>query len=292
MKTSAECWECFAHSFSRIVKNSVPDAKRRKKIISALAGITGRYFDREAPCDIGTRLNLYIQRYAKDPLRREKDQSTASALKILKEIDRPDISLEFALKASLLGNIMDFVVKDWDHRDHDLKKLLSMPIRLDHSRQLEREIRKASNVLFLTDNAGEAVLDYFLLKYMKIKGKTVILSPKSGPIQNDATLEDIKNTPVMDVIDRITPTACAVGLNLKASSPAFRAAFRKADLVIMKGMGYYENAFNVAANSFFLLKAKCRPVAESLGVRPGDNAVVGRKFFKSRQFRRPELKSS
>lgn len=280
MKTSAECWECFAHSFSRIVKNSVRNEPSRKKIISGLADIVGRYFGKEAPCDIGTRLNLHIQRFVPNPLKKEKERSTKTALSILKDIDRPDITLDFALKVSLLGNMMDYVVKGWDHSGQDIKKLIDMPIRLDHSRQLEKEIARAKTVVFLTDNAGEAVLDYFLLKYLKDQGKKVILSPKIAPIQNDATIEDIKGTPVMKVVDCVVPTAQAVGLSLKTSPAAFQKAFKSADLVIMKGMGYYENAFDVPVNGFYILKAKCRPVADSLGILPGENAVVGRKFFK------------
>jgi hypothetical protein len=52
------------------------------------------------------------------------------------------------------------------------------------------------------------------------------------------------------------------------ASDEFRGEFLAADLVLAKGMGYWETLSELPAEGkvFHLLKAKCRPVAASLGV--------------------------
>lgn len=52
------------------------------------------------------------------------------------------------------------------------------------------------------------------------------------------------------------------------ASDEFEAAFEAADLVIAKGMGYWETLSELPAEGrvFYLLKAKCQTVADSLNV--------------------------
>ena len=52
------------------------------------------------------------------------------------------------------------------------------------------------------------------------------------------------------------------------ASPEFKATFESADLVIAKGMGYWETLSELPAEGkvFYLLKAKCQPVTDSLNV--------------------------
>lgn len=280
MRTSPECRDCLKDSFSSIVQRTVRSKRDRDALLRKIPLVIDECFDSSAPCDIGTRLNLLVMEHHPDPLRKEKKLSERAAKKILSSLDRDDRSLRYALRVALLGNILDFLVKGWDHREMEAKKLIEMPIRLDHSEQLEKEIDKARTILFLTDNAGEVILDTFLLRYLKGKGKMVILSPKCAPIQNDATVKDVSGRSFIGCMDSVIPAAQAVGLDLEKSSAEFREAFASSDLVILKGMGYFENAFDKVPNGFFILKAKCAPVAKELGVHTGDNAVAWNRLFR------------
>ncbi|MCX7746150.1 MAG: ARMT1-like domain-containing protein [Clostridia bacterium] len=276
MKTSCECWECFAHTYTKNVKMITQDEKLGKEIICRLVNELSSGFPENSPADIGTKLNKIIMEYCEDPFKKQKIDAKETALRVFEKLKGMELTLKNALKASLFGNIMDHAVMGWDYEKINADSILTTPISLDHSIHLEEHINKADTILFLTDNAGEVVLDYFLLKYIKQKGKRIILSPKEAPIQNDATLEDLLGTPTIEMVDEIIPTAQWVGLNLERSSDRFKEAFKEADLYIMKGMGYYENAFDLMLNSFFILKAKCIPVARSLGVQVGEDAVVWR----------------
>lgn len=278
MRTSMECWECYSHTFGNLVKRLAKDEEEGYEIICRLVDETGKHFKESSPADVGTILNKVIMEYFSDPFKQQKQESNEIALKIFEKLRDVELTLFTAVKIALFGNTMDYSVKGWNPKDIDLNSILDTSIIINHIEFLELEIAKSKTILYLTDNAGEVILDYFLVKYLKSLGKKVILSPKIAPIQNDATLEDIQGTPILDIVDEVIPTAQAVGLDLKNSSSEFRRVFEAADLLIFKGMGYFENAFNIEKNSFFILKAKCHPVARFLGVEKGSNIVLGKKY--------------
>jgi uncharacterized protein with ATP-grasp and redox domains len=58
------------------------------------------------------------------------------------------------------------------------------------------------------------------------------------------------------------------GVDMEIASAEFKAEFAAADIVLAKGMGYWETLSELPAQGkvFHLLKAKCGPVASSLGV--------------------------
>ena len=61
--------------------------------------------------------------------------------------------------------------------------------------------------------------------------------------------------------------ARTVGLVLEEASPAFRKLFAQAHLIVAKGMGHFETLSALAdPRLFFLLQAKCTPVAQALEV--------------------------
>ena len=62
-------------------------------------------------------------------------------------------------------------------------------------------------------------------------------------------------------------TGCAApGVILDECSQEFLAIFHRADVVISKGQGNYEALSDCGRTVFFLLRAKCPVIAESLGV--------------------------
>ncbi len=66
----------------------------------------------------------------------------------------------------------------------------------------------------------------------------------------------------------ITTGTDTPGVDMAMASEEFKAEFEAADLVLAKGMGYWETLSELPPEGkvFYLLKAKCKPVADSLGV--------------------------
>lgn len=124
---------------------------------------------------------------------------------------------------------------------------------------------------YLADNAGEQFFDYPLVAHLRGLGWQVWYVVKGGPIQNDLTREDLyasglgaQLAPLADIGAR------TVGLELDQASPAFRELYDQARLIVAKGMGHFETLSHLPDRRlYFLLQAKCSPVARALGVTLG-----------------------
>jgi uncharacterized protein with ATP-grasp and redox domains len=120
----------------------------------------------------------------------------------------------------------------------------------------------------LADNVGEIYFDLPLVKKMRqlVDVKYVV---KPSPVQNDATAEDVKEAGLEGEFGAVITTGMASpGVILDLASNQFRQEFKAADLVFAKGMGNYESLSELPEEGkvFYCLMAKCRPVANSLGI--------------------------
>lgn len=136
---------------------------------------------------------------------------------------------------------------------------------------------KATNILYISDNAGELVFDKIFIEELIKQHKNVVLSVKSGPVINDATQEDVKEIGLDSLVKVVETGNDKIGVNFKYISDEFLKEFRKADLIISKGQGNFETLDNIGANIFFMLKAKCKKIARELGVNYLDVVVIKRK---------------
>ncbi len=101
-------------------------------------------------------------------------------------------------------------------------------------------------------------------------------SVNSGPILNDATLEDARETGLSSIVPVIENGHQDLGTILDRCSPEFRETFFRARLIIAKGQANYETLDDRPENIFFILKAKCQVIAQSLGVEMYDAVLVRR----------------
>ncbi len=140
--------------------------------------------------------------------------------------------------------------------------ILVAPLRGSLS-EFKQAIRKARQIVYLTDNTGEIVFDRDLLSHLPLGSFTVVV--RGGPVLNDATLADARQAGLAEFCDLATNGSDAPGTLLEDCSPEFRTLFAAADLVIAKGQGNYESLIGVDQEIFFLLTVKCPVLAESLG---------------------------
>lgn len=113
------------------------------------------------------------------------------------------------------------------------------------------------------------MLDRILIEEVLRRGKRVTVAVRGAPTLNDAATDDASETGLDRLAEIITTGADVPGTSLAACSPQFRARFRDAGLVLSKGMGNFEGLSEEPAPLFFLLQAKCAPVAQEIGVAVG-----------------------
>jgi damage-control phosphatase, subfamily I len=208
-----------------------------------------------------------------DPYLALKCQATRQALDLLPEAERRVAAgadpFHEAVVLSISGNVIDLGTgagRGIDPRDV-LDHALAASVDRSGVAALEHAARAARSVLWLADNAGEIVLDRPLLDRIGPERVTVVV--RGRPIINDATLEDAARSGITGRF-RVIPNGSDVpGTWLPECSEELRSCFASADVVVAKGQGNYETLSGAPRELFFLLRAKCGPVAQDLGVAPG-----------------------
>jgi len=182
-----------------------------------------------------------------------------------------------ACLCTIVGNIMEFDIPDNPFKFTDLKKLIQeaeKDLAIDEIPQMRAQARKAKHILYLADNAGEIAFDTLLVQELKKLGSHVTVAVKSGPILNDATMEDTKYVGMYEIADEIITTGTdAVGLIPSECSDEFLNVYNSADFVVAKGMGYAETLteLQLPAPHALLLRTKCSTVANFFKVSMGKN---------------------
>ncbi|HNR25437.1 MAG TPA: ARMT1-like domain-containing protein [Methanobacteriaceae archaeon] len=284
MKVHYECAPCFLRQAREALDLATDDEELKLKITSQIIDLISQRFHPGAPAnEIGTDMHRTIKKETDnpDPYHRERKISNEIALKFLPEVKKllkEDSSLKSYLKAAIAGNLLDFAALGLDV-DMEALVLSAMhqELKIDHSSQLEEELKKAQNVLYLADNVGEIVFDRLLLEKLEEYLVKVTVALKKKPILNDACLEDALEIGLDEVADLTTTGTDSVGVIYKDVSLEFLELFYHSDLIIAKGLGNYEGLTEMDLKNkpvFCLFNAKCPPIAREVGVEVGDSVVL------------------
>lgn len=183
-----------------------------------------------------------------------------------------DDPLLCALKYARLGNYIDFGalhggvdMSELDKKLDSAKDEYVDPVEYEN---LKADLAKAKKVLYITDNAGEIVLDkVFLEQLIKHYPNTEFVAATRGaPVLNDATREDayeIGLDKVVKVIDNGTDIS---GTQIGELGEEMQKALDDADVVIAKGQGNFETMLGCGLNVYYVFLCKCDLFVKSFGV--------------------------
>jgi uncharacterized protein with ATP-grasp and redox domains len=289
LKVEIECAECIVHRGHAEIVEATKDHAIRFEAMNALFEFLKNQFNPNAvPAYIGTERDRIVRRitHNPDPYSERKRLCNKKALEMLPMAekiieDSPNEKARFkkAVLCSIVGNVMEFDIPVHSFRFDDLEELIresERDLAIDETARIFDLARKAENILYLLDNAGEVAFDTLLVKELKKLGAYVTVVVKASPVLNDATLEDAKYVGMDKIADMIITTGTdSVGLNLKESSEEFLKVYNSADLIIAKGMGYAETVTenSLARPHALLLRTKCNPVAHFFGVSKEKNVA-------------------
>jgi len=284
MKLAAECYDCLKRLVCQAAELATGDALARAKAIEeAVKVLDGEFSYEQISIVIATKIHKVIQEVTRnpDPYRAMKEKEMAIARELYPELSlraeaasrrrgrkrsnlyKNDFSNYLRLAAA--ANTIDFF-REPDSVREEVNKPVDFVI--DDSQRFEARLGGASKILYLADNAGEIYFDLPLVKHMK-QFADVIYVVKPLPVQDDATLEDVRKAGLESEFGRLMTTGIASpGIVFTLASEQFKQEFESADLIFAKGMGHYESLSELPRQGkfFYCLMAKCEPVARSLGV--------------------------
>jgi hypothetical protein len=240
----------------------------QKAVDEGLKVLEENFSYNEVSIVVATKIHKVIKEITQnpDPYREMKADEIAIARELYREVGS-EYGNDFinCLKLAALGNAIDFF-NPLDAVREDMKRPVSFVV--DDCKQFETKLKDASEVLYLADNAGEVFFDLPLIRWMR-QFTQVTYVVKAFPVQNDVTPEDIRRAGLEAELGKVITTGTATpGIDFSLASAEFKREFEAADLIFAKGMGYYESLSELPAKGrvFHCLRAKCEPVADSLGV--------------------------
>ncbi len=255
--------------------------------MAALTRLLNKRFKSTAvPAELGTKRDRLVKTITGnvDPYAKKKWLSNQRALEILPQLKRlvaretsSEARFRRACLCAIVGNIIEFDILGHEFDFGDIGKLTlqaQQDLAVDEISKILDAAKKAKEILYLTDNAGEIAFDTLLVAELKKLGTHVTVAVKGKPIINDATLQDAKAVGMHEVADDlITNGTDTVGLILKECSKRFLARYRSSDLVVAKGMGYAETLTEIKLKTphALLLRTKCQPVARYFETAKGKN---------------------
>ncbi len=280
MKVYPLCLPCFLNQVRKAAEVAGLSNKETIEIEREVAKFLWKELDPEkSPGHNATFVHRIFKRMSKveDPYRNLKDKYNSIALKLEpileREIyERSDNKLSIAIKLAALGNVIDFGVPSTFDLEEEINNFFKTPFAYFDVAILERFLVPGKTVLYAADNAGEIVFDKFLIRKLKERGLRVVLAVRGAPVLNDATVEDAVSTGVADIVDEVvTAGKDYIGIDFEFASSEFKEAWKNSYFVVSKGQANFETLDGVYDKDiFFILKAKCEPVAMELSCNVGD----------------------
>ena len=281
MKTTVSCVYCQIGTAMRLLKKFGLSEEEEQKQFQKVLG----YF---ANCDYSMtppELHVPVWEIARrasgqaDPIKEErrKDNERVMALlpSIKKRVAESADPYLTAMKYAIAGNVIDPLPQHGVSVDEAFDAVLNKPLFIDHSARLRQLLESGAKVLYVTDNAGEIVLDRLFLETLFslniTKPQNITLAVKGRPANNDATMEDAAQVGLTGLVTVIDTGDDTMGITLSRSGGRFLEAFYGADVIVAKGMGNYESLSDYREKLLcHMLMVKCENVSGACGAPQGE----------------------
>ena len=187
-----------------------------------------------------------------------------------------------ATKISIVGNYLDTGVMELNPPSvNEILNYIDKPLTIDHTRQFYELVKESSKrIIWLFDNAGEAVLDIPLINILRNMGNTVIGVAKEDPgFQNDLTISDALEAGLNKYVDELISTGYAgSSIHWDKISESTKSKIMEADLIVAKGMAHWEYLIEIDLGKpvYHLLVPKCSVISETLRVPRGSLVALMR----------------
>jgi len=250
-------------------------------VLKSVFKILGELPSDSSPQEITTIVHRKIKELVGnyDPYKNIKKHYNEISLSMYNDLKRKIIesedSLLAAIKLAIAGNIIDYGASN---RQFNLNQVicdtLKSDLAINNYREFKEELGSASRLLYIGDNAGEIVFDKLLVEEIKKETKANIdFIVRGKPILNDATIEDAQMVGLDKIVKVIPDGNDSPAFIFSKSSKKVRDLFMSSDLIIAKGQGNYESLSESEKNIYFLLRLKCRIIANDIGGKVGDNVL-------------------
>ena len=268
MKLNSKCMACQIRKQEAKIRH-FNDEDRKKQYMEAIRQRFEHPKDDDCVPSISTELKKFYCSFWGVPME--------DFTRINKEYDQLMLDLEAELrstirysedplKAALIyartGNYIDFAALPEVSKETALSLIKSEnkdDLDEQEYRQFCQDMKKAENVVYITDNCGEIVLDKIAIQILKKIFPNIRITAlvRGLPAGNDATMEDAEFCGLTDVVPVLGNGNDVGGTWLLGISTHARELLYNADVIIAKGQGNYETLHGCGLNIYYLFLCKC-----------------------------------
>ena len=268
MKLNSKCMACQIRKQEAKIRH-FKDEDRKKQYMEAIRQRFEHPKDDDCVPSISTELKKFYCSFWGVPME--------DFTRINKEYDQLMLDLEAELrstirysedplKAALIyartGNYIDFAALPEVSKETALSLIKSEnkdDLDEQEYRQFCQDMKKAENVVYITDNCGEIVLDKIAIQILKKIFPNIRITAlvRGLPAGNDATMEDSEFCGLTDVVPVLGNGNDVGGTWLHGISTHARELLYNADVIIAKGQGNYETLHGCGLNIYYLFLCKC-----------------------------------
>ena len=268
MKLNSKCMACQIRKQEAKIRH-FNDEDRKKQYMEAIRQRFEHPKDDDCVPSISTELKKFYCSFWGVPME--------DFTRINKEYDQLMLDLEAELrstirysedplKAALIyartGNYIDFAALPEVSKETALSLIKSEnkdDLDEQEYRQFCQDMKKAENVVYITDNCGEIVLDKIAIQILKKIFPNIRITAlvRGLPAGNDAPMEDAEFCGITDVVPVLGNGNEVVGAWLHGISTHARELLYNADVIIAKGQGNYETLHGCGLNIYYLFLCKC-----------------------------------
>jgi damage-control phosphatase, subfamily I len=270
MSIKVDCIPCIikqALYTARVSK--IKDEKIHFDIIKNIYEETLRFSEEMSAPRFAATIKQIVYSYSgiEDPFKEIKEENLKKALNFISYlktyINSSSDPLEEAVRIAILGNIIDLGANPEFNLADEISKISSNNIRLDDYSSFKKKIKNAPYILYIGDNAEEAVFDKLLIE--QLLPKNIIFAVREVPILNDITMDFAEKIGLDKAANIISSGSTIPGTDMNDVNENFKNIFYKAPMVIAKGQGNFETLMNEKREIYFMFKIKCEVVSKICG---------------------------
>lgn len=291
MKADATCVNClYAQQYER-VKGHGDEQKKTEYLCQVMRLIAdGVQADVTAPV-IYAQIQAAFDRVFGVETHYAQEKSYYNRLIMAQEgavrerIARAKDPVEAAMCISRAANYIDFTVGGSVNEDLLGQLLLQAqehpldPVEYAH---LKDDLKRARNLVYLTDNCGEVVLDKLVVEQLRAHYPEVNLTVlvRGMEAMNDATMDDARECGLCEAAKCVGNGTNATGTPLPDISLEARDLLYGADVLIAKGQGNFETLHGSGLNLYYLFLCKCDRFTDLFHVPRNTGMLVNERRVK------------
>ncbi len=268
MKADLACFLCCEKKALSLMEQYQVSEKKELDLMKEIYGSFSRAGeDTSAPLLMADMMEILEEQVGisdayREPKKKYNQLLLAKSQRIADEIqESPDPFLR-GLQYALTGNYIDFGAMD-EVCEEKLEELLDrcgdICVNRDSVERLRRDLSVAKRLVYITDNAGEIVLDGLWMKVLAklYPGLNICVLVRGKPILNDAIWEDAHSIGMDQDFHILSNGTGIPGTVLEYVSQEAREILEKADVCIAKGQGNFESLHGSGLNVYYLFLCKC-----------------------------------